>query len=123
MLMNPLLKAYDCSDHDPIQTWKPADPGHVDYYLCLHIGLPDQKGADLFYVNVLSAAAADCLDARELEARKKIIVKNYSWDAVMHAVEDILVQIDEPNWHRAAQKLNQHFEWEFENYTPYAPRA
>ena len=116
--MNPLLKAQDCFDHDPIEAWQPDDPTYVDYQLCLHIGPADQKGADLFYVNVLSEGAASRLGARELASRKKIVVENYSWGAVMHAVDDILLQINEPDWNQAAQKLSQCFDWEFDNYKP-----
>ena len=112
------LKAQDCFDHDPIETWQPADPAYVDYQLCLHIGSANQQGADLFYVNILSEAAACELDPADLARRKRIVVKNYSWGAIRLAVEDILHQINEPTWNEAAHKLSQCFDWEFENYKP-----
>ena len=121
--MNPQLKAQDCFDHDPIEAWQPADPVHVDYQLCLHIGPADKQGADLFYVNILSEVSASELDAAELARRKKIVVKDYSWNAVKHAIDDILHQINEPTWNQAALKLSQCFDWEFENYKAYEPRA
>lgn len=64
-LMKPQLKAQDCTDHDPIEAWQPADPAQVNYWLCLHIGPADQRGAELFYVNGLSGPAARQLDAGE----------------------------------------------------------
>ena len=71
----------------------------------------------MFYVNILSEEAASRLSTRELASRKKIVVNKYSWDAVMRAIDDILLQINEPDWNQAAQKkLNQCFDWEFDDY-------
>jgi hypothetical protein len=116
--MRPQLKAQDCADHDPIETWESADPTRVDYWLCLHIGPAGQPGADLFYVNVLSETAARQINAEDLAQRKKIIVKDYSWNGVMRAVNDILLQIEGSSWPEVAQKLSEKFDWEFENYQP-----
>jgi hypothetical protein len=121
--MKPQLKAQDCTDHDPIETWQPADPTQVDYWLCLHIGPDGQQGAEMFCVNVLSEAAARQLDAGELAQRKKIVVRDYSWSAVIRAVDDILQQIEGASWSEVAQKLSQTFDWEFENYREYEPRS
>ena len=121
--MKPQLKAQDCTDHAPIETWQPADPAHVDYWLCLHIGPDEQQGADVFCVNVLSEAAARELDAGELVLRKKIVLEDYSWSAVMRAVDDILRRIDGSSWSDVAEKLSREFEWELEKYREYEPRA
>jgi hypothetical protein len=56
--MTPQLKAQDCLDHDPIEAWEPVESTDVDYWLCLHIGPAGGRGEELFYVNVLSEAAA-----------------------------------------------------------------
>ncbi len=114
--MKPELKAQDCTDHDPIEEWQPAAAMDVDYWLCLHVGPAGQTGAELFYVNVLSEAAARQLGEGELARRKKIVVKDYSWSAVMRAVHAILDQIDGTDWKEIAQKLSKKFDWEFENY-------
>ena len=119
--MKPQLKAQDCTDHDPIEEYHPDDPASVDYWLCLHIGPADGRGADMFYVNILSEAAAYELDADALARRKKIVLAEYSWDAVMHAVDQILCEVDGPSWHEIARQLSQRFAWEFENY--HEPRA
>lgn len=121
--MKPQLKAQDCTELDPIESWQLADPAQVDYWLCLHIGPAGQKGAELFYVNVLSEAGARQLDAGELEKRKKIVLRDYSWSAVMRAVDDILRQVEGSSWSEVAQALSQKFDWEFENYREYDPRA
>lgn len=121
--MKPQLKAQDCIDHDPIEAWQPAASTQVDYWLCLHIGPADQQGADMFYVNVLSEATARQLNAGELEMRKKIVLEEYSWSAVMRAVDDILRPVEGASWTEIAQKLSQKFDWEFENYREHDPRA
>lgn len=122
-MIKPQLKGHDCTDHDPIEEWRPRDPAQVDYWLCLHIGTDDHEGADLFYVNILSEAAARKLEAAELARRKKIVVTDYSWSAVARAVGDILHQIEGADWSEIAGKLSQKFDWEFENYRPHVPPA
>jgi hypothetical protein len=77
----------------------------------------------MFYVNVLSEAAARQLDAGELARRKKIVVEDYSWSAVMRAVDDILHEVEGISWNEIAQKLSQKFDWEFDNYREYEPHA
>ena len=114
--MKPLLKGQDCIDHDPIESWRPEDPAVVDYWLCLHIGPAEGQGADLFYVNVLSELAASTLPEEELARRKKIVVPQYSWPAVMSAVDQILRASEGPDWAMIAEKLMRKFDWEFENY-------
>jgi hypothetical protein len=120
--MKPLLKGQDCVDHDPIEAWQPTDPADVNYSLCLHIGPAEQQGADLFYVNILSEAAAFQLDVDGIMRRKKVlIVTDYSWDAVMDEVDLILHKVEGASWVEIAQKLGQCFDWEFENYRPHQP--
>ncbi len=114
--MKPELKALDCMDHDPIESWQPLSATDVDYSLCLHIGPTDQQGTDLFYVNVLSEAAARMLNTDEFAQRKKIVVKDYSWNAVVRAIDDIIRQIEGADWSEIAKKLSKEFDWEFENY-------
>lgn len=116
--MKPVLKAQDCTDHDPIESWCPDNPASVDYWLCLHIGPAEEKGADLFYVNVLSELAARTLPGKELARRKKIVVGPYSWTAVMSAVDEILRASEGPDWARITEKLRTKFDWEFDNYRP-----
>src|SRR5207249_1355541 len=110
--MKPLLKAQDCSDHDPIESWRPEDPAVVDYWLCLHIGPAEEEGADLFYVNVLSELAARTLSEEELTRRKKIVVQQYSWPAVMSALDQILRSSGGSDWVAIAEKLRTKFDWE-----------
>jgi len=121
--MKPLLKGQDCTDHDPIESWCPEDPGLVDYWLCLHIGPAEEEGADLFYVNVLSELATRRLPEEELARRKKIVVGRYSWPAVMSAVDEILRASEGSDWAMITGKLRAKFDCEFENYRAYEEKA
>ena len=120
--MKAELKAQDCTDHDPIEAWQPPDADDVDYRLCLHIGPAGQSGEELFYVNVLSDAAARRIPAARLARRKHIIVSDYSWSGVMRAVNEALREAEGADWSEVAQKLARRFDWEFERYQPYVPR-
>ena len=116
--MKPQLKAFDCVDHDPIESWSPATTIQVDYWLCLHIGLEESEGADLFYVNILSEKTAQTLSEKEFARRKTIVVEPYSWAAVVAALERILRSVEGADWVTMAEQLRTKFDWEFENYRP-----
>ena len=120
--MKPQLKACDCVDHDPIESWSPATPTEVDYWLCLHIGPEESEGADLFYVNILSESAAQALSEEEFARTKKIVVEPYSWPAVIAALEQILRFVEGADWATIAEQLRTKFDWEFDNYRPEGQR-
>ncbi|WP_221033311.1 Imm8 family immunity protein [Actomonas aquatica] len=114
--MTPVLKAFDCTDHDPIDQWRPEDPDFVDYWLCLHIGPDEEDGADFFYVNVITEYSLRSLAGADAVERKKIVLKSYSWSRVIGAVEEILSSVEGHDWSAISSELNRHFAWEFENY-------
>jgi hypothetical protein len=74
-------------------------------------------------VNVLSELVARTLPEEELARRKKIVVRKYSWPAVMSAVDQVLRAAEGSDWATIAEKLRTKFDWEFENYRPYEKRA
>ena len=117
--MKAALKAFDCSDHDPIEAWRPRDAEPVDYRLCCHIGPAGKEGADLFYVQVLSESAADAVVA----VGKKIVVPRYTWAAVRARVEELISASEGDDWGAIAKKLSQHFDWEFDDYVEFKEKA
>ena len=117
--MKAVLKAFDCADHDPIEAWRPEDSEPVDYWLCCHIGPSEEEGAELFYVQVLSGAAADAAPADG----KKITVPEYSWEAVKARIEEIVQSSQAEDWPSLAKKLGEHFNWEFDGYVEFKERA
>lgn len=117
--MKAVLKAFDCADHDPIDAWRPLGSEPVDYWLCCHIGPAREKGADLFYVQVLSESAIDAAGA----AGKKIVLSDYSWETVRTRVEEIISSCEGDDWGALAKKLSQHFDWEFDGYVEFNEKA
>ena len=114
----PQLKAFDCIDHDPIDQWMPQSEADVYYSLCLHIGRPDEEGADLFYVDVATPQAITEHNLGKSLSQRKIVVNPYSWENVLEAVRATLETCVGDNWSQQSELLAKHFNWEYENYQP-----
>jgi len=114
----PKLKAFDCVDHDPIDEWVPASDSDVHYSLCLHIGPPDEDGADLFYVDVATPQAINEHNLGRRLKERRIVVNSYSWDNVLEKVQETLRNCGGDSWNQQSELLAKHFYWEFENYRP-----
>lgn len=111
----PVIKSFDCTDHDPISAWVPDDPADVDFGMNFSIGLPDETGADNFQVHVVTHEALKHL--RGAENRKYLLVLHeYSWPAVLAAVDAVLEECRGYDWSDMAEKLRLHFFWEYEGY-------
>ncbi len=116
--MKPRLKAQDCTDHDPIESWRPEDPAAVDYWLCLHIGPAEEEGADVFHVNVLSEVAACALPEDELMRRRRSLFRGILGPRLCR---QLMTSASEGvDWSTIAEKLRTKFDWEFEDYRPHA---
>lgn len=70
----------------------------------------------MFYVHVISEAAAEQLLPGELDRSKIIVLRDYSWQAVIDAVEEILHGCQEGTWEEVSAQLSKRFNWEFESY-------
>ena len=112
----PQLKGYDCIDHDPIDEWAPESDSDVFYYLCLHIGPPDELGADYFQVYVTTPQAINQHNLGRRLSQHRIIVNPYTWEAVLESVRATLESCAGENWSQQSTLLAKHFSWEFENY-------
>ena len=117
----PQLKGFDCFDHDPIAHWQPDSDADVFYSLCLHIGPPDKDGADLFYVDVVTPQAINEHNLGGKLNQRRIVVSPYCWENVMKEVQATIEKCTGDDWGQQSDLLSKHFNWEFENYQPYAP--
>lgn len=117
-MKTPQLKGFDCFDHDPIDEWVPESDADVFYSLCLHLGAPDEEGADLFYVDVVTPQSVDHDNGGTLFSERRIVVSPYSWEAVLQSVGAILGVCGGETWREQSAALAEHFHWEFENYRP-----
>lgn len=115
-MLTPHLKAFDCLDHDSIESWIPQSAADVNYRLCLHIGLPDEEGADLFYVQVMTPEAMGLQNPGRSPGRHRVIVNPYTWENVIGAVRTTLEQCAGDDWDQQSGLLAKHFDWEFEGY-------
>jgi hypothetical protein len=117
-MKTPQLKGFDCFDHDPIAEWSPESESDVFFSLCLHIGPPDEAGADLFYVDVMTPQAGNESTRGTRVSERRIVVSPYSWEAVLESVRAILASCTGETWSEQSASLAKHFNWEFENYRP-----
>ncbi len=117
----PQLKAFDCTDHDPIDQWIPESDVGVHYSLCLHIGPPDEEGADLFYVDVVTPQSINEDNHARSLSQRRIVVSPYSWEDVLKKVQATLERCAGDDWRQQSELLAKHFNWEFENYRPNTP--
>ncbi len=118
-MMTPQLKGFDCLDLDPIDEWQPQEDEDVYYTLCLHIGLPNEDGADLFYVDVLTPQAMKVFKVSNQILTNPLIVSPYSWENVMAEVKTVLENCQGEHWSDISRSLSKRFNWEFANYQSY----
>ena len=116
-MIAPQVKAFDCTDHDPIEDWKPSSES-VWYTLTLHIGTSDRQGADLFSVTVCTPTGLN--DAKQdgfaPGPEPPIVLSEYSWPEVVEAVQDRIQDCQGSDWGNIQTKLRKRFRWEYENY-------
>jgi hypothetical protein len=112
----PQLKNFDCVAHDPIDQWSPESEDEVCYHLSLHIGQPDQVGADYFDVQIVTPEAINRMNLGRRLAKYHIVISPYSWEIVLQRIEEILRACGGDSWEQISRLLAQHFDWEFANY-------
>ena len=109
--MKPIIIDFDCADHDPIDEWVPSDPFDVDFWMNFTFGY-DQTGGDNFQVHIVSHK-----NLRGPNPEKyAIIIHEYSWQAVLESVNEILQKCQGKDWDEVSKKLSMFMYWEFENY-------
>lgn len=117
-MLTPELKTFDSADVDDLLKWVP-DTDEVLYWLNLEIGLPGAERADHYQVAV--ATPAGLKPHRGMRARsgawQPIVVRPYSWKAVLAEVERRLLSCSGADWHDVNQRLRAQFQWEYEGMT------
>ena len=113
-LQQPVIKSFDCVDHDPIDEWIPVDPFDVDFWMNFSIGVEESKGADNFQVHVVTHETIK----NTKDKKYMIVLDSYSWPKLLKQVEDILMKCEGYDWSDISEKLSKYFYWEFDNYKP-----
>ena len=117
-MLKPELKRWDCTDHDPIETWVP-DGSEVLYWLTLGIGLAGSEAADNFEVCVATPAGLRSSNGRRFRPRGSaeplaIVLQSYSWAEVLVEVQTRLDACTGSDWLEVQEKLRTQFLWEYE---------
>ena len=118
MTNNIKLKVQDFYSPDiEVHSWEPEAPESVRFLLELEIGEAGDEKRDLFQVLVatpegLRAAAREGVIAD----RATIVISDYSWLQIQHAVQGIVERCEAPTWEEAVLKLQRYFRWEYEDY-------
>ena len=102
--------SWDCSAIDDIEAWIPSDPEDVDFWMNFRIGA-DGTG-DNYQAHVISPKN---IGVRARKAGGLIVVKNYSWEAVLSHVQDILESAPATS-PEDAEYVAKHLCWEYEGY-------
>jgi len=112
-LKTPIIKSWDCTDHDPIDEWVPDDPSMVEFWCNVAIGIEGEKGADNFEVHVVTEAMLP-----QIEEKKYLLVVPYyeGWNQIIEALNTKIKEINELNWLAMSDKLSKMFHWEYEGY-------
>jgi hypothetical protein len=108
----PVILAFDCVDHDPIETWVPEDAAHVDFWMNFTIG-EDVSAGDNFLAHIVTHGALKHLRGPENQ-KSLVVLGEYSWPAVLQAVDAILEQCRAHDWSGMTDRLRRHLSWEYE---------
>ena len=114
--MIPALKGVHCADVDDLASWTP-DGDEICLWLELSIGPPDGDSADLFQVCIASQSGLKSKPRGAGQARP-IVLREYSWGAVLGAIRNRLESCVGADWPEIQQKLRRQFDWEYENHKP-----
>ena len=110
-LITPVIKSWDCPDHDPLEDWVPEDRAVTDFWINLAIGIEGEAGADNFQVHVVTRRALSQVGNKEF-----ILVLPYyeGVDQVISAINERIGSIQELSWDAVAKRLSAMFRWEFD---------
>ena len=115
----PIIKSFDCIDHDPIKDWMPSDPTDVNFWMNFSIGPHNEEGADYFQANVVTPAGLD----KDPGDGRVILLDRYSWERLQTKMNELLESCCGQTWADSCQKLSKHLLWEFENYREHSEKS
>lgn len=117
-MIHPEIKSISCDDLAYGE--QPSDSEDCSVSFVAMIGLKGQKGADVFYFDVVTPKYL----MRTTETRWGrgcLIVDTFSWSVVEMAVQKLISHCTKQTWQEVAAELSKELHWEFENYQPYNP--
>lgn len=118
MLMAAELKGYDCTDHDPVDQYRPRSD-EVFYWLTLSIGPAGEDAADLFSAVVATPSGLQRAkqEGHRIGPRPPIIVEPYSWSSVLAEVQSRISRCEpDVSWSGLSTSLRRFFAWEYDRF-------
>lgn len=93
----------------------PEDPRSCAIVMNAEIG-PERGGADSFQFVVVTPNRL--LEGAPVRwGRGFLVVEEFSWDAVEHALRRLVMHAGRKNWGDSARELAKELNWEFDGYT------
>lgn len=90
-------------------------------YICLEVGTNELKGADIFYLEVVSPSwiKQELEKYPILSGRHYLILEKWNYDVVLNYINKYLEKCTGENWDEIGPKVARIAKWEFEDYQPY----
>jgi Immunity protein 8 len=110
--VTPILKGVHCADVPDLAGWTP-DGDEICLWLELSIGLPDGAAEDRLRVCIASRLGLKSALAPQGDAQARpIVLREYSWGAVLGAIRNRLESCAGADWPEIQQKLRRQFDGE-----------
>jgi len=116
--VTPTLKGVRCAEVDDLPNWMP-DGDEMCLWLELSIAPPGSDAAELFRVCIASRLGLKSALAPKGDAQARpIVLREYSWGAVLGAIRNRLESCAGADWPEVQQKLRRQFDRASENQKP-----
>ncbi|EAR09235.1 Imm8 family immunity protein [Reinekea blandensis] len=110
-LKTPVIKSWDCAEHDPIEAWVPEDPSDVEFWCNIAIGIEGEVGADNFQVHIATQKAVSRTTSKEF----LVVIPYYeNWPQVLGVLQNMAAQCKGLDWTSMSEQLSARFKWEYE---------
>lgn len=96
----------------------PHDPENCWIVIQADIGSEGLSGSDTFTFYVCTVKKlSHILGTKNFQlGHHLILVEYFDWDVIEEAIKDIIIKLEADTWVQLAKKINEHGEWEFNNY-------
>jgi hypothetical protein len=107
--VTPLLKGVHCADVADLASWTP-DSDEICLWLDLSIGFPGGDATERFKVCIASRLGLKSTHAPGDDQVRPIVLREYSWGAVLGAIRNRLDSCGGADWPEIQQKLRRQFD-------------
>lgn len=112
------LKDIIADDLENWETWKPADPTDVYVWYSAYIGPVGEESSNIFQVAVATPKGLKSRKRRSNGRFRGIVIKEWSNEAAIRAIEDYVSAIRGSCWEAVAEQLEKDFRWEYSREPP-----